>query len=452
MGAYSPTRRGFLRDGAVLAGATALWGCAPPEEAEVFVPSELDRGRPPPPVSLPEAATFPLGVASGDVDSTTGQAVLWGKHTGAASLRLVVWLPAGGVVLDRAVTRADGGFLHAGIAGLTPGTAHHFAFVEMNGTRQVARSPIGTFRSPHAADASPDLDIAAFACTKQGRDFATLSRAVSRELDCVLMLGDTSYNENCSTVSQYRTKWAENLGTPAYKALRAHQAALVTWDDHEVANNWDPEKISPGQLAAATQTFFEHLPLRRLEQPNRIWRRSRFGTTLEVFVLDSKGERRSSRKEYLSREQLDWLESGLASSPCAFKMIMSSLPIGDFPWPWDFVKNLRWAGFPSQREEILRFIDERRIEGVMWLAGDFHLGSVGRVAEEGLGSSQWEILCGPGAQRGNPLVYTMNDTQWPFATATSNMTFFHLEPSTGRAVVQHVAGDGEMLNETTLFA
>jgi len=453
MGAYTPTRWGLLRDGAVLAGATLLLGCAPDEPEEVeWLPSESERGRPPPPIALPESAAFALGVASGDVDSASGRAVLWTRHDSGPSLRLVVWARGGAVVLDRAVAKADGGFVHAELAGLSPGAWHEYAFVEMSGGRGVARSPIGAFRAPYGADDAPMLEIAAYACAKQGRDFSTLQRAAERDLDAVLMLGDASYNEGADTLARYRAKWAENLRTTAYRAIRGKAPFLCTWDDHEVANNWDPETIGAAQLAAATQTFFEHQPVRRLEVRDRIWRSARFGTTLEVFTLDSKSERRSSRSEYLSREQLDWLKSGLAASPCAFKMIMSSLPVGDFPWPFDFVKHLRWAGFPAQREEILRFIDERRLDGLLWLSGDFHLGTVGRVAREGLGASQIEILCGPGAQRGNPLVYALDDTQWPFATATSNMTFFHLDPDTGRAVVQHVAGDGEVLNETTLFA
>jgi alkaline phosphatase D len=430
-----------------------LLGCAPEEDpGGIAAPIDDDRGRSGPPIGLPQSGAFPLGVASGDVDSVTGRVVLWARHDAELALRVAVWVRGGALVVEANVGKGEGGFVHTEVGNLSPGVWHEYAFVEIVQGKRIARSPIGRFRAPYGADESPELLLGTYACTKQGRDFSTLNRAAERELDAVLLLGDGSYNDDCSTLSQYRSKWTANLATPAYRAIRSQAPFLATWDDHEVANNWDPEKIGAAQLAAATQTFFEHQPLSRLASPNRIWRSRRFGTTLEVFVLDCKGERRSSRNEYVSREQLEWLKSGLASSPCAFKLIMSSLPIGNFPWPWDFVKHLRWWGFPAQRQEILRFIDDRAIEGVVWLAGDFHVGTVGRVDEDGVGAGQFEVLCGPGAQRGNPLVYTLNDRQWPFATAESNMTFFHLDPDSGRAVVQHVAGDGEVLHETTLFA
>ncbi len=464
MSGYKPTRRELLRDGAVLTAAGLLAGACAPEtqlqgldagpDPTTALP-DADRMRPPPPMDLPESMAFPLGVATGDVDSRDGgQTVFWARHTGEAPLRLVIWeRGARAVSADRTVEKGDGGYVHASVTNLRPGVVHEYVFTEIVNGQPMARSPIGTLRAPYAEDELPELTIGAYACTKQGRDFSTLLRGAERDLDAVLLLGDGSYCEGSRTLAEYRMRWSENLQTTAYRTLRGRAPYVSTWDDHDVDNNWDPESFDPARLAVATQAFFESQPIRRQEAaPDRVWRSVRFGSTLEVFALDCKSERRNAQNLFISRAQMDWLKAGLDGSPCAFKLIMSSLPIGDFPWPWDFVDAQRWTGFPAQREEILRFIDDKRIEGLVWLGGDFHLGSVGRVAKSGLGSTQHEILCGPGAQRGNPLVYTMGNEQWPFATGTSNITIFRLDPRLGRVVVQHVDGGGSVLNEAKLFA
>ena len=58
----------------------------------------------------------------------------------------------------------------------------------------------------------------------------------------------------------------------------------------------------------------------------RMWRSFRWGRTLELFVLDTRGERRPSTRhtphaEYLSPAQFAWLTDGLARSDAAFKFV-----------------------------------------------------------------------------------------------------------------------------------
>ena len=67
--------------------------------------------------------------------------------------------------------------------------------------------------------------------------------------------------------------------------------------------------------------------------------------------------------EYLSPAQFDWLVAGLQASPAVFKIVLNSVPIGEFPYP--SVRD-RWAGYPAQREALLsainRFISAGRRE------------------------------------------------------------------------------------------
>ena len=107
-----------------------------------------------------------------------------------------------------------------------------------------------------------------------------------------------------------------------------------------------------------------------------MWKSIRFGHTAEVFVLDSRSERRpsslaSSAPTYISARQLDWLKGALMASPCVFKVMLNSVPISQFPFS---VFNLDgWAAYAAQRRELLEFVDAN-VKGVVWLSGD-HLRS-----------------------------------------------------------------------------
>ncbi|MCA9604517.1 MAG: alkaline phosphatase D family protein [Myxococcales bacterium] len=434
--------------------AMARDGGAPPEDGGPTEDGGTDAGAPEPvvpPEDTPEGTTFGLGVASGDV--TSEAAILWTRYDGAMPLAAVVWaLDASGgyaAQLPRLdVTPADGGFAHVEVTGLTPGARYRYAFFELDGEARVARSPIGAFRAAVGPTSMETLTIGAVSCTNNGRSKEVLERAGERDdLDVFLLLGDTTYNDGASSLADYRDKWAESLESAGWRAVRRVTSVYATWDDHEVDNNFDPER---DDTTIARQTFFESLPLRRdATDPDRIWKRFRWGLTAEIFVLDCRGERLPSMDQYLSRAQMDWLKTGLAESPCVFKIVMSSVPIGDFPFPSE---NDRWEGYPGQREEILRYVDETPIDGLIWVSGDFHFASIGRVGanDRALGWNQREILAGPGAQTGNPASLLCRPPQFDWASTTNNYTTLELDPTRRRARVQWIDRDASVIQSAEI--
>ncbi len=407
------------------------------------------------PEETPEAHNFQLGVASGDV--TASRAVLWTRYQGGLALWLRVWRMEGEVyaerVADVAVTPGEGGFIHLDVDGLQAGEKYRYAFFGANAEGElVARSPIGRFRAAFAPGTVAPLVIGACSCTKQGTAPRPLERAGEHGLDLFLLLGDTSYNDSCTTLDEYRTQWAANLSLAGYRALRASTSVLATWDDHEVTNNFNPEEISPTRLAIAVQTYFESLPLRRdAAAPDRLWKSVKWGDTAEFFVLDSRGERKpstvlSADNVYVSAEQLAWLKAGLKASTAVFKVVLNSTPISDFGFSG--VTFDTWVNYPSQRREILKYIEDEAISGVLWISGDHHFASVGKVTgalQLGPGKNAWEVLAGPGAQTSNPLYVGLNalPSRWPVATGTNNYTRFEFDPAAGTVRVVFINGDGD---------
>jgi len=473
-----PTRRQFVKVAAVTSGAV-LVGCgsdgdeqvtpAPPGDAGA---PDADAGSPPddggmpphdaakpivPPEATPESMSFPLGIASGDPGAD--DIVLWTQYQGAAPLVATVWEMNGEAYVLEVGTfpgmAAEAGFVHVVAGGLTRGKRYRYTFFELDGNERIGRSAIGRFRAPIADDAMESLVFGAVSCTDNSKPFDTLGRAAEQELDAFLFLGDNSYCDGCEVLADYRDLYVEHWAKPEHQALRASTGVLMTWDDHEVENDWNPETIAPQKLADATQAFFEHAPIRRLpETPDRIWRSVRWGKTAEVFVLDCRSERLpstilSGTQTYISSEQMEWLKAGLKASTSAFKLIMNSVPITAMPLIWDVYPTDRWEGYPDQRAEILEFIEQERIGGVAWLSGDFHLAFIGHVAVDGPGSTQLEILVGPGAQTPSPLAWTLQPPQFDWATDVNNYTALHLDPSKLDLRVVYHDKDGAPIHDAT---
>lgn len=437
-------------------------GATPPGDAGLPVPT--DAGVPaeaaapvepldPAPLAL--STNFPIALTSGDpgVDRIA-LASLW---TGQGNLELRVWKDDGTVggvaVVAQPVVLAEGGYVGVEVAGLEAATTYRWALVERENGVAKARSPLATFRTAPAAGTSPKLRFAAVSCTANFLDKTSLERAAAEgPYDAFLLLGDTTYNDGAKTLTEFRTKWRASLASSGWTSMRLQTAVVGTWDDHEIDNDFNPETLDPQVFSNAKQTLFEHVPMRR-DAAQRIWRKLSFGKTADVFVLDCRGERKPSTRGsanpvYLSREQMDWLKAGLEASTARFKILMNSVPITDFPAVFDAAANDRWEGYAAQRTEILKFIDDERIGGVLWVSGDFHMASVGRVSTTGVGSAQTEILVGPGAQVPNPLVLSARAPQFDWASGSSNVTQLELDPQAGTVRCVWRGANGVLRDQT----
>lgn len=412
------------------------------------------------PAALPQDEDlFPLGVQAGD--ATSDGVILWTWMDSEDPLRVVVWTRdeegAAVVVAEGEAPLAEGGYCHVELTALEAATAYEYCFVRLGGAGEpVGRTAVGRFRTAPDLDALEVVSFGGVSCNfLLFHPFPVLSRAGEDELDFFVLGGDTVYADGNVDVGEYRAVWKEYLAADGYRTLLQSTSTLCTWDDHEVTNNWDPETINPDQLAAATQAYFENLPIRlHPDDSSRVWRSARWGKTLEVFVLDCRSERKPSTRDtpeaqYISPEQMAWLKDGLANSPCLFKLIVNSVPISDMP---SVSVSDRWEGYPAQRTEILDFVNNE-VEGVVWLTGDFHLGAMSEVGAEGSPhSAQREVFMGPGGQLPNPLWVVLEvgsqKDQFSFVTDKNNYVRFTADPHTDppTLTVEFVDQDGDILH------
>jgi alkaline phosphatase D len=213
------------------------------------------------------------------------------------------------------------------------------------------------------------------------------------------------------TLPEYRNRYA------LYKSDRDLQAAhaafpwLVTWDDHEVQNDYandrsqhldDPQRFLE-RRAAAYRAYFEHMPLPKRMQPNgpgmRIHTRADFGALAAFHVLDDRQYRshqvcpRPGRGgsnvvpaagcpelfdpalTMLGHEQEKWLHEGLAASRARWNVIAQQTlmaQVDRMPGEGQTFWTDGWDGYPAARARLLRSVAESRAANPLVIGGDVH--------------------------------------------------------------------------------
>jgi alkaline phosphatase D len=396
----------------------------------------------------PLSGDFPVGIASGDADETGVRITTC--HQGDADIVLSVMSLDGThpkeEVAQAALSRGDGGFMFHDVTGLQPNTRHAYAFLELDAAgTPVRRSPMGLFKTAPRSEDAPPVMFTASSCSKRNFTFEPLLRAAELDVDFHLLLGDTSYNDGAHDLASFRERWRATLSKPGYPELLSSTHVVATWDDHEIHDNWEPDRTPVDVVRAARQAFLEHVPLRAQGRGRaNIWRSLRWGRTAEVFMLDLRSEHFPDANQLISPTQMDFLKTGLKTSNAVFKIIGNPVPISSVQGVAGRVSlRDRWGGYPSQREEILSFIDHNRIQGVLWVSGDVHHAAVGRVSRDGFGQTQTEVAVGPAGQVINPMFLALNGSQWDFAGGFNNVGAFQLDPQRRQVTVTIVDRDGD---------
>lgn len=450
-------RRQFL-----MAGGAAAVACSGSGD------SDSDPGTPPPtpaperaptpaadvpPLPL-ETAVFPVGVQVGEpvagaaivLVRTTEPSVdvVWRRHDGQG------WVDGGRV--DAVDTSA--GFARVELTGLTPDSAFTIWAATSTGSSRPT-----LFRT--APDTSRTIRIGATSCLGESNPaLGNLAFVGPRDVDVMLLLGDTVYADGSVTREDYQAIWDAQFERVALRDMFASAAVIATWDDHEVANNWTlgegsalEDEVTPEQLQIAIEVWRERVPMSVGAAGSGIWRQVSWGPDVDLFLLDCRGER--SEGKIVSDAQLTWVTQGLRASTARFKLVIASVHVTDhFELLGVIADTDRWQGYPSQRAELLLAASE--VPGVLFITGDMHFGAVQRVDPEGgVGAGLVEIAAGPSGSRLFPILDVAElaggpPAQYLTLLDTWSWSEIELDPGTGSVLVRFVGDDGSVLAEQTL--
>ncbi|MBL9200238.1 MAG: alkaline phosphatase D family protein, partial [Opitutaceae bacterium] len=246
------------------------------------------------------------------------------------------------------------------------------------------------------------------------------------DLDLVVHLGDYIYegaardghvrrhnSPEIKTLEAYRARYALYKLDPALQAAHAMAPWIVTWDDHEVANNYAgdiPDKPVPRaefllRRAAAYQAYFEMMPLRRAAQPTGpdmlLHRRLGFGRLASFHVLDTRQYRTDQpqgdgrkpwsdvlldpRGTLLGEKQREWLFSGLARPSANWNILAQQVMMARVDLtngPAQEYSMDQWPGYEFERRRTLRHLRDARVKNPVVLTGDIHTNWANELAPD----------------------------------------------------------------------
>lgn len=275
--------------------------------------------------------------------------------------------------------------------------------------------------------------------------FTVMDVVRAQQPNFFLHLGDTIYADIGARARQLKDFWAKyrtNRNDAATQHCFFETSTYVVWDDHEVVNNY-----FAGHPLAATgrKAFFDYWPIRRDPvDPERIYRSFRWGKAMELFLLDTRQYRDPRFGTMLGKAQMQWLFESLAGSSAIFKFIATSVPMAGGGID-------RWDGYPMERAELLRFIKEEHITGVVFLSADLHYAAVTRIPNsDGLK----DITAGPLAAPLNLVTNGFARRFEFFLAANFNFAKVTVDPNLepAHALIEFIDQDNQIFYSTKIKA
>jgi len=451
----SVSRRGFV------AGAGALGA------ATVFAPQALANGLTGRRAPTLRGGRFPEGVLSGD--PTPRAITLWTRVAGVGGRGSVELEVARDRGFDRVVARdligtsgAGGHSVKARVGGLVPYEEYFYRF-----STKANSSPVGRFRTALPPDSRQPVRFAFFSCQDYTFGYFNAHAMLAREdVDFVVNLGDYIYAEAYHTagsasggvrtdkigfaksLQDYRDKYRLYRTDPNLRRMHAELPMISIWDDHEVQDNYAGGSRGGGlakalgyterRRAAGYRAYFESMPTYGFApgRGRRIYGASRFGRNVDLVLLDQRQFRADQpcddklvaepcdeldvARDFLGRKQMGFVKRRLRSSPAAWKVLANQTMVERTVYPGGrYIGFDSWQGYPRERRELLRHIEQKQIEDVVFVTGDIHTfiaGDVriddgdkrpvatefvgGSITSQGLGEGGGMLI--PGADPRNP--------------------------------------------------
>jgi alkaline phosphatase D len=309
--------------------------------------------------------------------------------------------------------------LHIDVKGLKPGRWYWYRFMLDD-----AVSPVGRTRTAPAPGEMPAaLKLAVASCQHWEFGYYAAHRHITAAApDLVAFLGDYIYewgayrlehparavrSNESFTLADYRARYAQYKSDPDLQA--SHHAApwILTWDDHEVANDYGGlrDELLSGSFAqrraAAYQAWYEHQPVRSFAGA-RIYERYDWGRLARFHVLDNRQYRSpqacprpgrggsssvyrnacamlaDQRRTMLGAPQEQWLKEGLQGSRARWNILaQQTLMAQSSQVPIHQASDGRfwtdgWDGYPAARQRLLDSLRSSGAANPLVLSGDVH--------------------------------------------------------------------------------
>jgi alkaline phosphatase D len=312
---------------------------------------------------------------------------------------------------------------HVDVRGLEPDTWYAYRF--RIGSQW--SSPVGRTRTMPRHDASPnELSLVSASCQNFQDGYYPAHRHIAREdIDLVAFLGDYIYEygrannairkhagPHLETLRNFRQRYGQYKSDPDLRAAHAHCPWLLTWDDHEVSNNYanligqfsdQPTEAFRKLRGRAYRAYYEHMPI-RVPLPDDttylpIYRSYQFGDLANISLLDGRQYRSDQvcddvacnppdavddpERTMLGSEQHSWLVDQLRSSETLWNIIAQQTVFTPINFDQSVINPDQWDGYWAERQSLLETFGEDDVSNVTVLTGDIHTAGLTSLHADG---------------------------------------------------------------------
>lgn len=364
-------------------------------------------------------ALVALLTAAGSAAQSSAQ-LLSGPMLGhATSTSASVWLetdrPAN-VAVQYWVEHGDDPLVRGGVEGRTGTDAPHVGVLALEGLperglvhyelaidgRPVRPQTPQAFQLPPAANSVSSFSVAFASCTNPIRvpiQPIWTQMGVYRP-DVLLLIGDNNYmpmragayEAPDSTMRYAMARYHRFLrDLPGLRTMLATTPTYAIWDDHDFGPNNSDRTFSRREMSLDLFKRYWPNPGAGTPETPGVFFSLEIGD-VEFFMLDDRYHRDPNeapdRETMLGEGQLAWLKDALQASTATFKVIVNGHTV-----TIDRHDNQEyWARFGEERDEFLEWMFEEEIDGVFFLSGDWHVGSLSRLEFAESGYPLYELI------------------------------------------------------------
>lgn len=305
----------------------------------------------------------------------------------------------------------------------------------------------------------PELRVAFYSCSNLPFGFFNAYGAAANHsdtLDWVQHIGDYIYeykngdygdgtaigrvpqpDRELASLQDYRDRYAQYRTDPDLQELHRVLAWQTVWDDHEVADNtWkagsaDSNNTLQGQVgdfqfserkANAVRAYYEWMPIRQVATDDklRIWRNFKLGKLADMIMLDTRQYDRDETDLYYNTAKIEaesgdpersmtgtaqqkWFFDQMDESSdrgATWRLVMQQVVFSRVNYSLathgavDFNVDA-WEGYRVQRDNILKHIEDNKINNTVILSGDSHATWISDLKREN--STTYNPVTGEGA-------------------------------------------------------
>lgn len=337
--------------------------------------------------------------------TTSSMANIWVETNKTAEVKVHYWVESGAhpIFKDVAQGRTSEEAPHVGIVKLENLPARGILHYELEIDGQAIRpQTVQSFNLMPAPESPANFKVAFGSCINPIRVplQPIWTQVAVFNPDALLLIGDNNYmpmrpgayEAPESTINFALARYHRYLrDIPGLRSVLATTPTYAIWDDHDFGPNNSDRTFQWRDLTLDLfKKYWPNPSAGTAETPGIFY--SFKIADVEFFMLDDRYHRDPNeahdRATMLGAGQLAWLKDQLKASTATFKVIVNGHTMtidrrdaGEY-----------WANFGTERDDFLNWMFSEGIDGVFFISGDWHVGSLSRIDFSREGYPLYELI------------------------------------------------------------